>query len=379
MRRSVVIAAWLACAACATARVPTLPAADLELDRLLESLRAESGVPGLAAAITDREGLVAIGASGLRRADEPAMITIADRFHLGSDTKAMTATLVARMVEHGVLHYEDALPALFPEAADAMSPSIRKITLEQLLLHRAGLTAEITHHLEYFEGVDIRAPLPQQRRIFIQNMTREPPESPPGSAFVYSNTGYVVVGAALESRTQKGWEELIAEELWKPLGMGSCGFGPPARGKERGQPFGHDRIGRHYVPTDDDNPALFGPAGTVHCSLADWAAFARAHLTRDRDLLSEESWLRLHRAVPTGQDGGYAMGWGVVERPWAKGVALTHGGSNTHNFASIWIAPELGLAFLVVANAGDSRAAGLVDQTVGALVEKFAKLQRRGT
>lgn len=79
---------------------------ELRLEAALEPIRAASGVPGLAAAVVDRGGVVAVGAVGRRRIDEETALTVADNFHLGSDTKAMTAFLAARLVERGRIRWD---------------------------------------------------------------------------------------------------------------------------------------------------------------------------------------------------------------------------------------------------------------------------------
>jgi hypothetical protein len=64
----------------------------------------------------------------------------------------------------------------------------------------------------------------------------------------------------------------------------------------------------------------------------------------------------------------------VVSRPWAKGTALTHAGSNTMNYCVVWIAPAIDLAVLAVTNSGAADAAAATDEAVSALmVSRLAK------
>jgi hypothetical protein len=125
---------------------------------------------------------------------------------------------------------------------------------------------------------------------------------------------------ALGALLERVREQVIREELFAPLGMASCGFGQPAHGAERGQPFGHLLGGEEWAPTDGDVPALLGPSGTVTCTLADWARFVRANMKDPpRSLVGEATLALLQEPVatdrypdgsPTGPDRiGYAMGW----------------------------------------------------------------------
>src|SRR4029079_19319436 len=65
-----------------------------------------------------------------------------DRFHLGSCTKAMTATLVAMLVEEGKLNWTTTLGELFADTVKPMHPGWEKVTLRQVLAHRASLPHE---------------------------------------------------------------------------------------------------------------------------------------------------------------------------------------------------------------------------------------------
>jgi CubicO group peptidase (beta-lactamase class C family) len=122
-----------------------------------------------------------------------------------------------------------------------------------------------------------------------------------------------------------------------------------------------------------------GPAGTVHCTMADWSKFAALHLQGARGnakLLKAATFQALH-TPPSGNN--YAGGWLVVERPWAGGRALMHGGSNTTWCATVWLAPARDIAFLVATNCGGDSAQKASDQAVVKLigsVAHFTELKR---
>jgi CubicO group peptidase (beta-lactamase class C family) len=117
--------------------------------------------------------------------------------------------------------------------------------------------------------------------------------------------------------------------------------------------------GKPVEPTAQasDNPPAIGPAGTVHCSVGDWAKFVTLHLQGERGkakLLKAETFKRL-RTPPEGSS--YAMGWLVGPSPLGKGVALNHAGSNRMWYAVTWVLPESDLAVLVMCNQGEPGAA----------------------
>lgn len=333
------------------ARVPQ------DLDVLLDEVRERSSVPGIAAAVIDASGVLAIGASGQRRADEAAPLQTGDLFHLGSDTKAMTALLVARLVEAGVLRWDMTMQEAFGDHAAAMHPDFREVTLTQLLRHRAGVALAVTDFPPGLLGrLEPIEPGQRRRAVALEALALKP-RFTPGSKFEYTNFGYVIVGAAIEQATSHSWEAELKSRVFDPLEMDSCGFGPTATGDERSQPWAHADQGDAFVPVELDNPAFLGPAGTVHCSLEDWGRFAAVFFD-GASFVSADSIDQLTSPVPKddGRGGGYALGWAVPE-PDAFGIpVLTHDGSNTFNYASIIVMPSLGAAVLVAVNAGGERA-----------------------
>ncbi len=342
-------------------QAPTEPIA---LEEVLEPIRAERDLAALSAAIVGPEGLIAIGAVGHRARGKEALVLRSDRWHIGSCTKSMTATLIARLAEAEVLSLDSTLDVLFPEYAEEMAEDWRHVKLTHLLQHRAGIEpnpmqmwAELAEHPDGVAGA---------RAMLVRETLLAPPDLPPGE-FVYSNWGYAIAGAAAERATGSSWEDLIREHVFAPLGMKSAGFGPPGTEEELDEPRGH-AMGK--LPVYGDNPAWMGPAGTVHASLADWGRYIAFHLAgargEDTELLSKESFARMHTA-PEGSP--YAFGWLREERDWAKGDVLWHNGSNTMWYTLVFIAPERNIALLAACNQADPAAMTGVDEAITASFE----------
>ncbi len=314
-----------------------------DLHELLGSLRESNGLPAIAAGVMKEGRLLAVGAAGIRKAGTEAAVTRDDKFHIGSDTKAMTATLAAMLVGEGKLRWNQTLGELFPERAAKMNAGYRPVTLEMLLTHRAGMPHDSR---DYGAKND---PVAAQRLKYLDATINQAPSK--AGEFSYSNAGYIIAGAIMERVTGKAWEALIRERLFKPLGMTSAGFGPPSKANMTDQPWGHVFADGHYKPRYGDNPPALGPAGTVHCSIADYLKFADLHASggkRPAGLLTPELAEKL-RTPPAGAT--YAMGWGTGNRGWAKGTVMTHAGSNTMNYFIVWVAPKIEFSVAVAANA----------------------------
>ena len=67
----------------------------------------------------------------------------------------------------------------------------------------------------------------RQRRAIVEAMTTRTQPFPPDTMFLYSNVGFIIAGAMLEAVTGTGWEALLTDRVFEPLGMASCGFGAP--------------------------------------------------------------------------------------------------------------------------------------------------------
>jgi CubicO group peptidase (beta-lactamase class C family) len=336
-----------------------------DLKDLLTPVLEENSLPAVAAAVLKRGVLVAAGAIGLRKIGAADRVTIADKFHLGSDTKAMTATLAAMLVEQGRMQWNQTLAEIFPDRAAKMHPSYRKVTLEMLLTHQSGAAHDGTDY-----GAP-HAPVKEQRLVYLDSVINKAPKAEPGTGFSYSNAGYIIAGAMMERITGQAWEDFIQQKLFRPLGMTSAGFGPPSKPDQTDQPWGHVWKDGKFQPRYGDNHRALGPAGTVHCALADYLKFAGLHASnglRPPGMLAPAFFAKLHEPAK----GSYAMGWIVAQRGWAQGRALTHSGSNTMNFFVVWLAPKIDLCLAIAANAAGDNVPKALDKVAGELVKKFA-------
>jgi len=99
--------------------------AQTSLDSMLEPYLTRYDLPAVAAAVIKDGKVVSAGAVGTRKAGIKIPVTIDDRFHLGSDTKAMTALLAAMLIEEGNLRWDTTPADIFPEIAEKMDPGFR--------------------------------------------------------------------------------------------------------------------------------------------------------------------------------------------------------------------------------------------------------------
>ena len=344
---------------------PALAQADDALQSFLQQTlviaRDKSHIPGMAALIQIDGHIAAKAAVGVRALGHPEPVTIDDRWHIGSDTKAFTSTLIARLVEQRVFGFDDTLALSFPSFAREMDSAYRDVTVTQLLSHTAGLPpltddADLPSFLAVLRSAN---GVMAQRTALARHYLSQPPASKRGE-YEYSNLGYIIAGAIAESHTGQPWEALVREEVFVPLGITHAGFGAPGTAGRLDQPWGHQEINGQLVPldpgdSDADNPPALGPAGTMNITLEDWMRFAQDQLdgvAGHGKLLKPETYRKLHTPVA----GVYALGWGVKLDPDGTPSILTHDGSNGYWLADIRIMPKHQIITLVVMNCGNAAA-----------------------
>ncbi|MHC1725997.1 MAG: serine hydrolase domain-containing protein [Syntrophobacteraceae bacterium] len=365
--------------------------AQISLDKMLSPYLARYDLPALAAAVVKNGKVVAAGAVGTRRAGEMIPVTIKDRFHLGSDTKAMTALMVSMFIEKGRLDWKSNLAELFPELADSMDSRLRRVTVEQLLSHASGISPDNEAIFEIVAGSFIEeGNLDDMRYSVFRQWSTHALESDPGSRFAYANMNYVIAGIILERLSGRTWEELMFERIFEPLGLKTAGIGPQSSTGVIDAPVGHalvDGKPKAFIAGPAaDGPAVMGPAGMAHMSVQDfarWAGWNAGQGKRGPALVKPETLKKLHTPVistPVKKDhapgtprgGGYAMGWGEVEVTWAPVRLIQHGGSNTKNLAHIWIDPGHDFAMVLLTNIGGKKADEAFNTLAPELYRNFA-------
>lgn len=338
----------------ATPPVLDAPVTASELQDYVSRAHADNDLIALGAVVASKDGILDIAVAGQRAKNDsdPALTT--DAWHLGSNTKALTALLYARLVERGLAEWGATLPELFPDLADEMDPAWQEITIEDLFAHRSGLKQMGGFWLNARRNDD--RSIPEQRAGTARAVLIEPPSKTPGE-FDYNNLNYILAGAAMESilaaqaELPNSWEEAMQVVLFDQLSgdlANGFGFGPPPDGLQ-----GHlfvlgtflNPVGRGKAA---DNPMVLGPAGTLHATMEAHAALALEFLKDDSAIVPLATREKLFLPHPD-PAGDYAMGWGVYDDP-TYGRLLLHSGSNTMWTSRIIIAPDLDRVVIVNTN-----------------------------
>ncbi len=324
----------------------TQESGDTDLAELLNSIRLEERLPGLAAAIIVDGKLHSAAAVGVREAGTNNFLTVYDKFLIGSCAKAFTATTAAILVEEGRLSWQTTIRDAFPDLN--MLPEYENITLQQLLSHRAGLPKDLKEGkaswlIDY--GFDEnRGSSPESLRLqYLEKTLQSQLIDPPGQVMHYSNSGYVLAGAILEKIAGQTFESLRAEKLFQPLGITTAGYGIPANLEPTSQPWGHVwNLSSSFIVYKSNYPNFLAPTGYLHLSIEDWAKFILVHLDtypeENHKLLKANTLKRLHTPPDAEESDNYALGW-FTKKTYEGHILIYHGGRglsfNAHVIADL--------------------------------------------
>ena len=325
-----------------------------ELTQLLaEKIEDREDVLSLGAVIVSSEGVEQIGATGLRAAGEQEKIHHGDPWHLGSLTKAMTATLAGVYVDQGLISFDSTIEEVLGSSINNIHSGYRDATLRQLLAHRSGVASNVPSM-----STDSNKTVSENRHVWVEETLQREPEYTPGTERNYSNAGFIVAGKMLEEVAGDSWENLMKEEVFAPLEMEDSGFGVPGSRDEIDTPRGHNYSDGEFRVRFSDNPAPLGPAGTVYTSLRDYGNFLvdqTAGVKGEGKLLKQETYLEIFASD---------LGWFGSHRNF------NHAGSNT-----MWYALTRGssdsVSVMVVTNSGNSAASSLVNDVSSLLKREY--------
>ena len=311
-----------------------------------DSIRNAYNIPEISYAVVDSRSIIEIAALGRHSIYLQDTATLNDRFHIGSNTKAMTAFIVAKYVEKGKLKWTTKFFDIFPDWKENSKVEYHNITLQDLLSHRA--------RIQPFQGEndpiipDFKGTKQEKRRAFGKFvLTLNPVEIDTIHQFNYSNADYTLATLMLEKITKKSWEQLVEKVFNKDLKL-NVKFSWPENQKIKGT-WGHsDENGKLIpVPSNTDYQLDFTePAGDINIALKDYARFIQLNLqglNRQNNYLTAKTYQFIHKGIEN-----YALGWYNI---YENGKELsTHSGTAGTYYSLVHIDRVKGKAFIVFTN-----------------------------
>ena len=331
-RRSWLVLVILATCAPSYAQ-PAATAADpaAVLHDALESFRAERGFPGgtLSAAFAD--GRVATAATGVADPRTAEPMTDTHRMLAGSQGKTFVAAVTLGLVEEGKLNLDARVSQwLGKEPWFARLPNAGALTLRHLMTHTSG----IPDHLEVDEfWVAVRAAPDKSWRAdeLLSFVLDKPAQFAPGAGWAYSDTNYIIVGAAVEKAAGRAYYDLLRERILTPQGLHN--IVPQESRRIDRLATGVTRLGERFgltpgpVLTDGQlpfNPQMEWCGGGVAATTADLARWTQAWFSGS--LVKPETLEAMLDGGPARTGPGQRYGLGVQLRDSPHGPVRFHGG-----------------------------------------------------
>jgi len=369
--------------ATAVAASPAKSDGDATIDRAFDDTIARYHLPGLAIGIVEDGKIVYTRTAGELAAGSGRKIDADTLFKIASNTKAMTAGVLARLVDAGKLKWDDPVTKYLPNFRMHEDWVTREIQVRDLLIHNSGLGAGA--------GDLMLWPDPNRftRADVIHGLRYLKPAYSFRSRYAYDNTLYIVAGEVAAAAGGAPYETLVRREVFAPLGMTRCQVGA----------WNRDTVGNVAQPhlrKDDRNVVIRGDAaeipvlpmaaaGGVRCSLDDMLTWTAMWLRPESaGLVDGKPWLSKAQRdavwapqtiMPLSQrmrdwDGShysaYGYGWRLTDVDGTQKVS--HTGTLAGMYSAVTLLPQQGVGIVILINADAEDARTVLNQV---LVKRF--------
>jgi N-acyl-D-amino-acid deacylase len=344
-------------------------------DSAVIALLGKWKIPGASLAVAKDGRLILARGYGYSDLGQMKPVTPDLRFRVASLSKSLTASAIMKLVELGQLNLDDpVLPLLgpwAPPASEIIDPRVYQITVRHLLVHRGGWDRESFGDPTFDSREHLRDP--DCRGIMRAELTRKL-DFDPGSAFVYSNTGYCILGRIVERVSGMSYADFVSTQVLGPAGVSRM------RLTHRAQ-FGPDEPIYYQTPGSAISP-YEGVALDAIDSLAGWVTrpsdylryFLALNGINGKAILKPQSVAQM-LAVPSGPKApANWYGLGVRVQARSGGLDVWHHGSMPGTQAEVVLSRE-GVAWVIAFNARPSDAASFsedIDSTLWAASRRIA-------
>ena len=305
--------------------------------------QVDSAFPGATIAVGSGDSVVLLAAVGHYGADDKRPVTTETIYDLASLTKVIALTTECiLLVDRGKLDLDAPVQRYLPEFRGPMKD---QVTIRYLLTHSAGLVAD----LPLWDST-------RTREGALAMVDTSPLVSPPGTRFVYSDLSAIVLMQVVERITGRPFDELLADDVFRPLGMTATGFAPPKTWRDRIAPTEMDTFFRHRLLIgevhDESAARLGGVSGNagLFSTAPDLATFARWLLRMRRtDSLHVREFTQ-RQNIPPGSSR--ALGWDTPSENSSAGTKMGPNafGHTGYTGTSIWFDPDRDLFIILLTN-----------------------------
>jgi D-alanyl-D-alanine carboxypeptidase len=330
----------------------TVETADAELrgrvDRIAESVLAQTGVPSASVAVVKGGKLVYTHAYGKARLDPPVNATPDMRYSIGSISKQFTAAAILLLQEQGKLSIDDAVGKYVPGLTRG-----DEVTIRQILSHTSG-------YQDYWPEDYVMTPLlePESAQQILDTWAKKPLDFEPGTKWQYSNTNFVIAGRIVETVAGEPLMDFITQHIFRPLGMKSVWNSDEAKlTSVDATAYYRHALGPLRVAPKEGRGWMFA-AGELAMTAHDLALWDESLMAQS--VLKPESYRQMFTEVKLKDGSGthYGLGVQVIERDGHR--SIEHSGEVSGFVSDNEVLVDDGVAVAVLTNQDAVGAASII-------------------
>lgn len=314
-----------------------------------ELIKIPGGIAGYSVVIAAEDQPDVFLTRGIANAATAAPVTPDTAFYIASQTKSYTGLLAAQLDRKGVFPLDTTLSQVWPALTLPAPLDPSKVTFRQLLSHNSGFENE---PLQYRTAYTDEVAATDYARLLATGSTPRKP------GFEYSNTGYLIYAAALQSRTGRHWKSWLDSDVLKPLALNQT-YSRSSRIPADRIAWGHQWDGDRWMPVRPKDDAIMHAAGGMFASSRDLAKWIRWQLGdgKGQRAIPGADFRATHVDLVGGGLGvggfgiecnGYSLGWSVCT--FAGKRMLYHGGTYTGVRTHLLMLPEQKVGVAISAN-----------------------------
>lgn len=317
----------------------------------LEKLCKKSRLTGANVVLFDNEKILFSYNYGYANKAQKQKSTNESLYMIGSNTKVMTALGIFKLMEDGILSLDDDIRKFIPEFEIKSIFEYDKITIANLLMHRAGLVCDLFNLI--LDGTrDFHEVISELKNTYLTEI--------PGKMFAYSNVGYTVLGIIIERASGLTYQEYIKKVIAEPLGI-NIHFLPKVEERKSFSSIiscSYDKKGQEV---NDPLTTMISAGSNTYISMNDFVKFGQIFLNKNNTIFKKET-LELMEKLNVKEEidnelanTGYCLAHNAFRFGENAGKVLGHGGSTIYHHSVFNYIPSQNVGVIVLTNSEQGR------------------------
>ena len=316
-----------------------------KLDSLILKTLSKHKIPSMTMAYIQPDTII-YGIGGTIKLDSSRDVTLFDKYHIGSNTKAFTSFLAFQLIEAEIITLETKFIDLFPELKNDIRKDYLSITLSDLLSHNACVKP-MTKGIEFKKLPKFTGTTSEKRYQFSKHILGLKPVK----KGEYSNAGYVLAAMMLEKTLNESFEDLLGRSLTSQ--NLNFAFGFPNK-ENLDSPWGHwiEKKALIALPPDHEYKLedYVLPAGDLSINTVDYSKFIQSLLKGyigKGNMLKKDAYEKMFYGLQP-----YSYGWGNQINE--AGKLAFHDGTTGTFFCHTIISTTHEFALIIIMNSATS-------------------------